>query len=106
MMLPIHINPKISVDTYIQGAHDFNRVPLPPPGILKVIHESPDIRESYAPHGLKGWYVGGSPEHYRCFDIWCPNTRRVRQGETVSFFPHNHVLPGLSPHKNITRYIH
>ena len=79
---------------------------MPPPGILTVIHESPDICETYAPHGLKGWYVGGSPEHYRCFDIWCPDTRQVRQVETVRFFPHDHVLPGLSPHENITRSIH
>ena len=50
--------------------------------------------------------MGGSPEHYRCFDIWCPNTHRVCQGETVRFFPHDHVLPGLSPHEDITRSIH
>ena len=87
MMRPTHINPKISADTYLQGTHDFNKVPLAPPGILTVIHKSPDNRETYSPHGLKGWYVGGSPEHYRCFDIWCPNTRRVIQGETVRFSP-------------------
>ena len=69
MMRPTHINPKISANTYLQGTHGFNRVPLPPPGILTVIHEAPDNRESYAPHNLKGWYVGGSPEKYRCFDI-------------------------------------
>ena len=45
-------------------------------------------------------------EHYRCFDIWCPDTRRVRQGETARFFSHDHVLPGLSPHENITLSIH
>ena len=54
MMRPTHINPKISANTYLQGIHDFNIVPLPPPGILTVIHESPDSRESYSPHGLKG----------------------------------------------------
>ena len=70
MMRPTHINPNISADTYLQGTHDFNRVPLPPPGILTVIHEAPDSRESYAPHILKVWYVGGSPECYRCVDIW------------------------------------
>ena len=80
--------------------------PLSPPGILTVIHKSPDTRETYAPHGLKGWYVRGAPYHYRCFDIWCPNTRWVRQGETIRFSPHDHVLPGLSPHENITRSIH
>ena len=31
MMRPTHINPKISADTYLQGIHNFNRVPLPPP---------------------------------------------------------------------------
>ena len=105
-MRPTHINTKISADTYLQGTHDFNKVPLAPPGILTVIHKSPDTLETYAPHGLKGWYVRGAPEHYRCFDIWCPDTRRVRQGETVRFPPHDHVLPGLSSHEIITRSIH
>ena len=106
MMRPTHINPKISAVTYLQGTHYFNRLPFDPSGILTVIHKSPQNRESYAPHGLKGWYVGGSPEHYRCFDIWCPDMRRARQGETVQFSPHDHVLPGLSPHENITCSVH
>ena len=105
-MRPTHINPKISADTYLQGVHDFNRVPFPLPGILTVIHESPDSRETYAPHSLMGWYVGGSPEHYRYFDIWCPDTRRGHQGETERFFPQDHVLQGLYSQKNITRSIH
>ena len=106
MMRPNHINPNISADTYLQGTRDFNKFPLAPPGILTVIHKSPDTRETYAPHGLKGWYVGGAPEHYRCFDIWCSDTLQVRQGETVHFSPHDQVLPGLSPHEKITRSIH
>ena len=106
MMRPTHINLNISADTYLQGTHDFNIVPFTPPGTLTVIHESPDIRESYVPHGLKLWYIRGSTEHYRCFDIWCPDTRRVLPGETVRFFPHDHVLPGLSPHENFTQSIH
>ena len=78
----------------------------PPPGILTVIHKPPDKRESYTPHSLKGWYVGGSPEHYHCFYIWFPDTRRVCQGKTVCFLPHDYILPGLSLHENITRSIH
>ena len=53
VMRPTHINPKISADTYLQGTHDLNRSPLPPPRILTVIYEAPGNRESYAPHGLK-----------------------------------------------------
>ena len=106
MMRPTHITPKISADTYLQGIHDLNRVPLHPPIILTVIYKYPDNRESYAPHGLKVWYVVGYPEHYRCFNIWYPDTRRVLQDKTVSFFPHGHVLPSFPPHKNITHSIH
>ena len=35
MMRPTHINPKISANTYLQGIHDFNRVPLALPGSLR-----------------------------------------------------------------------
>ena len=35
MMRPTQINSKISADTYLQGTHDFNRVPLPPPESLQ-----------------------------------------------------------------------
>ena len=38
MMRPTHINPNISADTYLQGNHDFNRVPLPHPMILTITH--------------------------------------------------------------------
>ena len=34
-MRPTHINPKILADTYLQGIHDFNRVPPPPPKSLQ-----------------------------------------------------------------------
>ena len=52
MMRPTHINPNISTDTYLQGTHDFNKVPLAPPGILTVIHKSPDTPlNSYGANG-------------------------------------------------------
>ena len=102
-MRPTHINPKISADTYLHGMHDFNCVPMAPPRTIAIIHESTDTRNSWAPHGAKEWYVGFSPDHYRCFDVWCSNTRRICQVETVYFFPRNHLHPRLYPHETATR---
>ena len=102
-MRPTHINPKISHNTYLHGKHDFNCVPMAPPGTLTIILGSTETRASLAPNGVKGWYVIFLPDRYICFDIWCSNTRRIRQGETSCFFPDNHLLPGLSPHKTSTR---
>ena len=101
-MSPTHINNKISADTYLHGMQDFNRVPMAPPGTLAIIHKSAETRDSWATHGVKGGYVRFSLDHYRCFDIWCSNTKRIRQGETVHFFPHDHLLPVLSPYETAT----
>ena len=104
-MHPTHINPKISADTYLHGMHDFNRVPMALPDTLTIIHESTEKRAYWLPHGFKGGYVGFLPDHYRCFDIWCSNTRRIRQGKTVRFFPHDHLFPGLYSHETATRAV-
>ena len=101
-MRPTHINSKISADTYLHGMQNFNRVPIVPPGTLTIIHESTKTRASWAPHGIKGCYVGFLPDHHRCFDIWCSNIRRIRQGETVQFFSYDHLLPRWYPHKTAT----
>ena len=69
MMRPTYINPQISTNTYLHGIHDFNCVPMAPLVTLAIIHKSTEIRASWAPHDVKGWYVGFLPAHYRCFDI-------------------------------------
>ena len=103
MMRPTHINPKISADTYLQGTHDFNKVPLAPPGILTVIQKSPNTRETYASHGLKGWYVGGAPHLIAGLvfinpnfplHLWC---RLIPQCEqTLNMMRPTHINPKIS----------
>ena len=58
------VNTKLSAWAYIDGVHDFNKVPLAPPGTKVVLHRKPAQRASWAFHGLEGWYVGPSPNHY------------------------------------------
>ena len=102
MMIPTHTNPKISSNIYLHAMHNLNRLPMAPPGTLAIIYESTETRASWALHGAKGWYVGFLPDHYRCFDIWCSNTKRIWQVETGRFFPHDNLITRLSPHKTAT----
>jgi hypothetical protein len=48
------------------GLFDHNKTPLAPPGCKVLIHEKPDQRRSWDPHGVKGWYLGPAMEHYQC----------------------------------------
>ena len=52
------INPKLSAWAYLFGIHDFNRVPLCPPGTRTMVHLKSDKRKSWAFHGEDGFYVG------------------------------------------------
>jgi hypothetical protein len=48
------INPRMSAFAQLNGHFDFNRTPLAPPGTRVIVHEKPDQRASWDPHGLDG----------------------------------------------------
>jgi hypothetical protein len=75
---------------------DFNRTPLAPPGTCVVVHITPDQRSNMSPHGVDGWYVGPSTEHYRCHKCYVPSTFGVRDALTIGWFPHNIPFPKVS----------
>ena len=52
------INLRLSAHAKIHGAFDFNRNPLGPLGTIIIAHNTPGKRESRAPHGAHGWYIG------------------------------------------------
>jgi hypothetical protein len=85
--------PKLSAYACLNGAFDFNRSPLAPPGTRVVVHVTPDKRHNMAPHGVDGWYVGPSPEHYRCHKCYIPSTFGIRDALTVDWFPHSVPFP-------------
>lgn len=58
------VNPLQSAQAQLFGNFDFNATPLAPPGTKVLIHEKPNHRPTWAPHGSKGWYLGPALEHY------------------------------------------
>ena len=50
-------------------------------------------------HGVGGWYVGPSIEHYRCHKCYIPSTFGIRDTLTVDWFPHNVPFPKVTANK-------
>ena len=90
-------NPKVCTYTHLYGPHDYNALPFVPIGIESMVHDKPKNRKTYAQHCSKGWTLGTSPEHYRCWQIWMQDTRATRISGTV-FFKHKYLTnPTVSP---------
>ena len=94
-----HLNPKLSAYAQLEGTFDFTRTPLAPTGTRVIIHEKPTIRQTWAPHGTDGWYVGPALHHYQCYRVWVPRTHAERIVDTISFFPKTIPIPDLT-HKD------
>ena len=95
------INPKLSSWALLNGNHDFNKVPLAPPGTKVIIHNKPKKRTSWQYHGTEGWYIGPAHDHYRCLTCYLPLTRTEIVSDTVRFLPTNIPIPEA----NIDDYI-
>ena len=63
-------NPKVCTHTYLYGPHNYNAEPYVPLGMQALVYDKPNRRKSFAPHCSKGWVLGTSHEHYRCWKIW------------------------------------
>ena len=48
------VKPLTSVDTYLNDLHDYNKVPMAPPGTKLLIHEALSKRRTWVAHGVKG----------------------------------------------------
>ena len=67
LLRPSRINPTLSAEAQLNGAFDFMKTPLAPPGTKCQVHEKLSQRRTWAPHSVDGWYVGSSMQHYRCY---------------------------------------
>jgi hypothetical protein len=93
MLRTSRINPKFSAATHIYGQYYFNRAPMAPPGTRIIAHETPNRRQTWAPHGQDGWYIGPALEHDRCCTVYITKTRGDRIVETIDFPPKKITLP-------------
>jgi len=90
------INPRLSAYSQLHGSFDFNATPLGPPGTKVIVHEKPTQRETWAPHGTEGWYVGPAIDHYRNFTVYIPSTRSIRIADTLAWLPSKLIMPTAS----------
>jgi hypothetical protein len=88
--------PNLLAYACLNGTFNFNQSPLAPPGTRVVVHITPAQRPNMGPHGVDGWYVGPSIEHYRCHKCYIPSTFSVRDALTIDWFPHNVPFPRVT----------
>ena len=86
------VNPKLSAHAYLFGNFDFNKTPLAPPGTI-LIHKKSKDRGSWDYHGVEGWYIGPSPEHYRCLKCYNPDTLSEVDTNTLQLVPKSTPIP-------------
>eukprot|EP00804_Cyclotella_cryptica_P001885 CCRYP_007356-RA/>CCRYP_007356-RA protein AED:0.20 eAED:0.20 QI:0/-1/0/1/-1/1/1/0/768 len=89
--------PHISSHTHLYGHHDYNTHPFVPLGMETLVHDKPHRRKSFAQHCTKGYVIGTSYEHYRCWKVWTPTSCTTRISATV-FFKHKYITnPSVTP---------
>ena len=87
------VNPKLSAYAQVHGHFDFNRTPLAPPGTFVLGHEKPSKRGTWDPHAVEAWYIGPAMDSYRCYKVWCIETRGTRIMDTIEWFPRHVTMP-------------
>ena len=87
IILPHTVNPQL------HGQINYDATPLAPPVTQVLIHKKPTVRGKWSSHGVKGWYLGPSMDHYICHHVYVTKTRGERESGWVNFFSHNTPLP-------------
>ena len=64
-----------------------------PPGTKVIVHKKASNILSWGYHGIEGWYVGPTMDHYQCLRIYTPKTHSTIIADTVAFIPTNIPFP-------------
>ena len=84
---PFEYDPNVSAHHGLfRERFDFVRHPIAPVGARVLTWDSPDVRGSWADHGVPGIYLGPAMRHFRGFKIWVPQTSAMRISGTVWWF--------------------
>ena len=60
-------------------------------------YASKEERESFESKGVEVWYLGPSPQQYRCWKVYCAKTRAIRYTDTIAVLPTRLHMPGSNP---------
>ena len=92
---PYLLDPTLSAYEGIFGKKfDFLAHPIHPPGTKVLVLDPVTTRQSWAPHGLLGFYLGPALHHYRSFRVYIISTRGFRVSDSLSWHPEKLHLPG------------
>ena len=96
LLRPDISNPNLLVKKSLEGDFGFNRTSLAPPVTKVIIHEKTGKQKLWDPHGVEGWYLVPTMEHYRFHILYVNKTRSEHIADTVEFPPEHNKIPGLS----------
>ena len=97
LLRPFGPDPTRSAYAGIHGSnYDFRAHPIAPCGTQVLIHEAPQQRSTWAPHGIPGFYLGPALAHYRSFRVFAISTQAIRITDTLAWFPAPLHMPGSS----------
>jgi hypothetical protein len=66
-----------------------------------LIYDRPHKRRSFAQHCRKGFVLGTSTEHYRCWKFWLVTMRATRISG-AAFFKHKYLTnPAVTPEDRV-----
>ena len=63
---------------------------------MRVVHEKPMVRSTWATHGKDGFYLGPALTHYRSWRVYVTETGGTRVSDTLAWFPTPYTMPGHS----------
>ena len=91
------VHPKLSALHFLEGQHDFNRLPFGPPGTRGTIFNSPETRGSYRPRALDCWYIGPAWDHYCGMHFQITSTGGYRTSAQYKLYPTHVQIPRETP---------
>ena len=89
-------NPRLSAYASLFGPYNYNKHPMVPLGTKVMVYTSKSERvtTSWGDKSKEGFYVGPSLNHYRCYRIYLPETKKFIPSDTVIFYPERYIMPG------------
>eukprot|EP00957_Ditylum_brightwellii_P045135 3422320-Ditylum_brightwellii.AAC.1 len=97
------MNPALSVQAAMHGYHQFEVMPMAPPGTKAFIYIKLHCQGTWGFHAEDGWYVRPAMQHYCCYTVVMKNTTAQRISDTLRFKHHNVTIPAITPAKHIEK---
>lgn len=80
-------HPQISAYEDMMGKRfNWEAHPIFPTGTKVLVHDKPEKRGSWDPHGVVGYYLGPCMDGYRTYNVWIESTHKTRRTDTVAWF--------------------